>query len=157
MQNQEALKPGAVEDLLDLHQLLVSSKLEHQPQLRVRHVFRHQKYTINIIQSTLQQSTNSFAPNTFRRCRGSGRSCRAGKKKRPKGGMDPANSTGTRSGRDRGTAVRRCPALEQRVWVKRRVGKQASEKRVVSVVRNGRGFGGTMADIARGNDPRSPA
>jgi hypothetical protein len=40
---------------------------------------------------------------------------------------------------------------------KRRVGKQASEKRVVSVVRNGRGFGGTMADIARGNDPRSPA
>jgi hypothetical protein len=40
--------------------------------------------------------------------------------------------------------------------VKRRVGKQASEKRVVSVVRNGRGFGGTMGDIARGNDRRSP-
>ena len=40
--------------------------------------------------------------------------------------------------------------------MERRVGKRASEERVVRVVRNGRGFGATMAAIGRGNDRRSP-
>lgn len=54
------------------------------------------------------------------------------------------------------TAGPRRPALEQEeVWVERRVGKRASEERVV---RNGRGFGATMAvaAIGRGNDRRPP-
>ena len=47
-------EPGAVENLLELHQLLVGGELEHQPQLRVRHAFSNQKHTILASSSRLR-------------------------------------------------------------------------------------------------------